>query len=124
MPFLSDRFAYRFEADLAAEYLAEQEIEARVSASDAGGAVPALQPTIGVRLEVAAEDLDRAGELIREWRSSGDSAVAPLSRDERLQSWIGGALLLLLLVGSILYLMNSPSTNESPEIPIQAQAPY
>ena len=57
MPHLSQRFAFRFEADLAAEFLEEHEIETFVSASDAGGAIPALQTSDGVRLEVATDDL-------------------------------------------------------------------
>jgi hypothetical protein len=104
MPHLSQKFASRFEADLAAEFLEEHEIETFVSASDAGGAIPALQTSDGVRLEVATDDLARAEELVREWRSERDTPLAPLSSRQKIQSWLTGGLLLLILawiLGSI-----------------------
>ena len=97
MPHLSQKFASRFEADLAAEFLEEHEIETFVSASDAGGAIPALQTSDGVRLEVTTDDLARAEELVREWRSERDPPLAPLSGRQTIQSWLTGGLLLLVL---------------------------
>lgn len=125
MPYLPEIFSSRFEADMAAEYLAEHEIDSRVSASDGGGSIPAMQPTMGVRLEVSDENFVAAELLVRGWRSDGEIAAVPLSRSERLQSWLVGVVLVILLVALLTYLgRNVGSTTERPEVPIQAQTPF
>ncbi len=125
MPYLSETFTSRFEADMAAEYLAEHEIEARVCASDGGGSIPAMQPTMGVRLEVSDEEFAAAELLVRGWRSSEESSIVPLSRSERLQSWLVGIVLVIVLAALLTYLArNIGSTTERPEVPIQAQTPF
>ena len=125
MPYLSETFSSRFEADMAAEYLTEYEIDARVCASDGGGSIPAMQPTMGVRLEVSDEDFAAAELLVRGWCSSEETSIVPLSRSERLQSWFVGIILVIILATLLTYLArNVGSTTERPEVPIQAQTPF
>ena len=128
MPHLSQKFVFRFEAELAVEFLAEHEIAAYVSASDAGGSIPALQTTDGVRLHVADRDIVRAEELIRAWRSDDGSTPAPLSAREKAQSWLmGGAVLLTLvwILGSIFWSAEYRLERaDKMELPIQARNPW
>jgi hypothetical protein len=124
MPYLSETFSSRFEAELAVEFLAEHEIEARVSASDAGGSIPSMQVISAVRIDVSEEDSAPAELLVRGWRSSEESSPKPLSRSERLQSWLGGALILVLLGVVLFSIFRSTPTTEPVDVPIQAQSPW
>jgi len=124
MPYLSESFASRFEADLAAEVLAENEIAAHVSASDAGGSVPALQPTLGVRLEVSEEDLSRAESIVTDWRDSEGAYPPPLSTGQKVQSWIGMGLFVAFLVILFVSVLRSTPTGDQPQVPPQAQSPW
>jgi len=59
-----ETFSSRAVAELAAGLLESEGIEALVMADDAGGAYPMLQFVRGVRLLVAAEDEERAREIL------------------------------------------------------------
>jgi hypothetical protein len=124
MPFLSETFSYRFEADLAAEFLAENDISARVSASDAGGSVPALQPTLGVRLEVADIDFAEAERLVSEWRGSETADLLPLSTGQKLQGWFVIASILAVLLAFFVFARGSTPPVDQPEIPFHPQTPW
>lgn len=97
MPYLSSRFASRVEADLAVGVLSDNGIDSWVTASDAGGTVPSMQPIGGVRLEVAESDLERAEVILEETELGKPLPSAPLSVRERTQSWVVGIFLLLVL---------------------------
>jgi hypothetical protein len=74
-------FNNAFEAELARERLKAAGIEAFVFKDDAGGTRPELQFTSGVRLMVAEENMELAGELLhsagsdpaKNWTCSGCS---------------------------------------------------
>ena len=57
-------FLNRIEAELARSALEAAEIEAMVSADDAGGPQPGLWVARGVRLLVRAEDVGRAEDIL------------------------------------------------------------
>jgi hypothetical protein len=63
-------FPNRVVAEMAAGYLEGEDIEAWVAADDAGGAYPVLQSLEGVRLLVAAEDEERAREILEALQAS------------------------------------------------------
>ncbi len=66
-------FPNRVVAEMAAAFLDGEGIEAWVAADDAGGAYPVLQSVMGVRLLVAAEDEERAREILAALQAgSGD----------------------------------------------------
>ncbi len=57
-------FGNEVEADLAASWLAEEGIEYVILSDDAGGALPMLQVTRGVKLLVAPENEERARRIL------------------------------------------------------------
>ena len=78
-------FSSRLEADLAAEHLANQGIAAAVSSDDAGGMLPSLQSAAGASVEVAPADLERARELLRDYRPPEVTTKPSLPAARRIQ---------------------------------------
>ena len=97
MPYLSPQFSSRAEANLALQVLELEGIAARVAASDAGGVIPSMQGVAGVRLEVAAEDANRAESLLSDFVRNPGAQNSELSASERLKSRLALILILALL---------------------------
>jgi hypothetical protein len=98
MRYLKQTFTSRVEADLAVRILAESGIDAHVSSGDAGGAIPSMQPLLGVRLQVANQDAAKAEVLVGELDLNPPAPQPPLSLRERILTWFGAALFLAFLV--------------------------
>ncbi|MEZ4279992.1 MAG: DUF2007 domain-containing protein [Myxococcota bacterium] len=97
MPYLSPQFSSRAEANLALQILEVEGITARISASDAGGAIPSMQAIAAVRVEVAAEDVERAESLISDFVGHPRGRMSELSASERNKSRLALAIFLALL---------------------------
>ncbi len=127
MPYLNARFFSRVEADLAVQVLSDEGIESWVSASDAGGAIPAMQSLGDVRIEVDDRDLDRGNDVLADTELGKPRELPPLSSRDRLVSWVVvgliaiafGVLAWRVLTGELLR-----STAEQPPTPRQHELPY
>ena len=61
---LCQRYVSDFDAELSRTLLESENISAMVMRDDAGGMDPQFQLTLGVRLMVRREDLERAKEIL------------------------------------------------------------
>ncbi len=68
-------FPSRMDAEVAREYLADMDIEAYVSADDAGGMHPQLQQVHGVNLVVMDSQAENAYALLHEAKLLSDDVV-------------------------------------------------
>jgi hypothetical protein len=64
-------FPDEMSAQLVATELSAEGIESQVFSDDAGGAIPALQTTQGVRLMIRKEDEQKARELLLAMKQEG-----------------------------------------------------
>ena len=53
------------EAELAHQFLADQEIKTTIQVDDVGGMQPSLNFTVGVKLMIDENDLEKAQELLQ-----------------------------------------------------------
>jgi hypothetical protein len=102
MPYLPTSYSSRQEADLTAQVLRDEGIEAWVSAGDAGGLVPSMQSIAGVRIEVSNDDFDRAASISAEMTPAKTAPREPLSARERIQGW-GIGIVIVVAVGWVIF---------------------
>lgn len=72
-PVVLREFTSRSDADVVRELLEANEIEAFISSDDCGSVDPALSFARGVKLMVAAEDVERAETAIAEGLANADA---------------------------------------------------
>lgn len=103
-------FPSRMDAEVAREYLADMDIEAFVSADDAGGMHPQLQQLHGVKLVVMDAQAENAYALLSEARlladdPQEDSEPHVESKPAKLDMIILIAFLLVMLIVSFLVVL-------------------
>ena len=127
MPYLPTRYSSRQEADLTAQVLRDEGIEAWISAGDAGGLIPSMQSAGGVRIEVSNDDFDRAASISAEMTPAETARRAPLSARERIQGW-GIGILLLAVLGYMIFnyarSLSEGTLKERAAIPPQHEIPF
>lgn len=104
-------YSSRRDAEIALEYLNDEEMDAFISADDAGGLHPQLQQTHGVKLLMLAGDAEKGREKLRTARllnvePEPDSVDAASTQNEKV-SWIGNIFLILAAVAIAVILLMS-----------------
>lgn len=95
-------FASRMDAEVAREYLAGMEIEAFVSADDAGGMHPQLQQLHGVKLVVMDTQAEKAYALLHDAKLLADDAPEEI---EQNGDGMPGNLDMIILVAFLLVML-------------------
>lgn len=104
-------YSSRRDAEIALEYLNDEEMDAFISADDAGGLHPQLQQTHGVKLLMLAGDAEKGREKLRTARllnvePESDSIDTASTQNEKV-SWIGNIFLILAAVAIAVILLMS-----------------
>ncbi len=103
-------YSSRRDAEIALEFLNDEDMDAFISADDAGGLHPQLQQTHGVKLLMLAPDAAKAREKLRVARLLNfepDPVTSDeVSKDENQKvSWVGNVFLILAALAIAIMLL-------------------